>query len=340
LSIAMPFLRRAELASWFTVVLIGCGGSPAAPPVSPHETTPAAASGTASPAKAAGGVPERQKPAVEREPEAVVGLSFEPLSSGVRPGGKVILAAHFRIAPGYRISWKTAGDVGSPTSVVFRAPAGFEVGPVQFPTPERYTTPGGGGIGYEKETAVFVEVKVPGNVRRDDVHRFDLDATWVACRRICATERTAAFVELTTTYGDTRVREIETTLAPFRARVPLPLHDLPSAEASWEKGPRNAFLVVKMPGAVPRDFFSDGSADPKPEKTAITDGELRFAFDEAAGAGSRPLRGIIVASVEGKEAFYDLEAPLADDDASKAAERPRKSKPNSGKKKRLPATSH
>lgn len=262
-------------------------------------------------------------------------LSFEPLSAGVRPGGKVLLAAHFRIAPGYRISWKTAGDVGSPTSVAFRGPPGFELGPVQFPAPERYTTEGGGGIGYEKETAVFVEVKAPGTLRRDGVHRFDLDASWVACKKTCATERTAAFVELATTYGDARVREIETSLAPFRARLPRPLHDLASAEASWEQGPRDATLVVKMPGAVPRDFFSDGSADPKPEKTAFANDELRFVFDEAAGAGSRPLRGVIVASVAGKDAFYDLDAPLAEDEAAGKTEKESgKSSPKRPKKRR------
>jgi hypothetical protein len=108
---------------------------------------------------------------------------------------------------------------------------------------------------------------------------------------------------------------------------------------SWEPTERDATLVVKMPGATPRDFFSDGSADPKPEKTAMADAELRFVYDEAPLPGSRPLRGVIVANVDGKEAFYELEAPLPEDKADekaneKADEKSRQSKTRAAKKKR------
>src|SRR5258707_7947942 len=53
----------------------------------------------------------------ERTPESVVQVTLEPLVTGVRPGRKFLLAAHFRIAPGYRISWTNAGDVGKETVV-------------------------------------------------------------------------------------------------------------------------------------------------------------------------------------------------------------------------------
>jgi thiol:disulfide interchange protein DsbD len=248
-----------------------------------------------------------------------VQLSFEPLVMGVRPGGKLLLAAHFRIASGYRISWKASGEVGQPTTVTFSAPPGFDVGPVQFPAPVRFTVPGGyTGLGYENETAIFVEVKAPGALGRDAVSRFDLDATWVACRRICATEHTAAYVELATTYGDARARDVEASVAPYRARVPVPLASLTDSDASWDTKGRNAVLTVKLPGATPKEFFSDGTADPKPTKTTMSDGELRFVFEEAAKAGDKPLRGVVVASIDGKEAYYDVEAPIAGIEPEKA----------------------
>lgn len=250
----------------------------------------------------------------EPEPETIVQLSFEPLVVGVRPGGHFLLAAHFVIAPGYRISWKYPGEVGTATVVSFRAPAGFEVGPVQFPAPERYTVPGGYvGYGYEKEAAVFVDVKAPGTLRRDDVSRFDLSASWVACKKRCTDEHTDAFVELTTTYGGARAQEVEAALAPMRARLPQPLSRLEGAEQTWEPGGRSAALVVKLPGATPKDFISDASGDPKPTKTALADAEIRFTYDQAPVAGTRPLRGVIVASVGGKDAFYDFEASLPEE---------------------------
>jgi thiol:disulfide interchange protein DsbD len=154
-------------------------------------------------------------------PESVVQVTFEPLVTGVRPGRPFLLAAHFRIASGYRISGKNPGQVGKETVVSFSAPDGFDVGQVEFPTPERYTVPGGYvGFGYQEETAIFVEIKPPKKLKSGAVHRFDLSASWVACKRECATEHTDAFVELVTAYGDVASKETETELAPFRARVP------------------------------------------------------------------------------------------------------------------------
>lgn len=282
---------------------------------------------------------ETDEPA-ERMPEAVVQLSFEPLVTGVKPGRKFLLAAHFRIAPGYRISWKNPGDVGKETVVSVRAPAGFEVGPATFPVPERYTVPGGYvGFGYQNETAVFVEVKAPAALSRGAVHRFDLSASWVACKKECATEHTDAFVELTTTYGNAAAKEVEAGLATFKARLPTPLADVKDAEQKWELG-RNATLVVKVPGSTLKEFISDGKAEPAPKKVAISGGEARFVFDDAPRPGSKPLRGLILASAEnGGDAFFDLDAATpgeqraGDDDASASSKKAKK-KGTDGKKQR------
>jgi thiol:disulfide interchange protein DsbD len=253
-------------------------------------------------------------------------VSLEPLVLGVRPGERFWLAAHFRIAPGYRISWKNPGEVGTATTVAFRAPPGFEVGNVQFPAPERYTAQGSyTGFGYANETAVFVEVKAKPSLGGSDVSRFDIDAGWVACKQECSTEHTSAFVELTTASSEARATEAESALAPFRARLPKPLRDVHEAEARWEA----ATLVVKIPGATPSDFISDGTGDPKPSKTSFASEEARFKFDEAPRPGSRPLRGIVIAKAEGKDAFYDLEAPLPGETAE-----PPPPKQNAPKKRR------
>jgi len=263
----------------------------------------------------------------ERMPEAVVQLSFEPLVTGVRPGRKFLLAAHFRIAPGYRISWKNPGDVGKETVVSVRAPAGFEVGAATFPVPERYTVPGGYvGFGYQNETAVFVEVKAPAALSRGAVHRFDLSASWVACKKECATEHTDAFVELATTYGSAAAKEVEDGLASFKARLPKPLADVKDAEQKWELG-RNATLVVKVPGSTLKEFISDGKAEPAPKKVAISGGEARFVFDNAPRPGSKPLRGLILASAEsGGDAFFDLDAALPGEDPGLRSDGPAKAK--------------
>lgn len=259
----------------------------------------------------------------ERMPDAVVQVSFEPLVTGVRPGRKFLLAAHFRIAPGYRISWQNAGDVGKETVVTFRGPPGFEVGTATFPVPERFAVPGGYvGYGYQDETAVFVEVKAPAALR--GVHRFDLSASWVACKKECATERTDAFVELATTHGAAAAKEVEARLSPFKARLPTPLTDVEGAEQKWELEGHRATLVVTIPGTEPREFWPGATAEPAPKKVAMSGAEIRFAFAEKPGPDARPVRGIVIASEGGKDAFFDLVATSSDAKAKKAKRAQRK----------------
>jgi DsbC/DsbD-like thiol-disulfide interchange protein len=202
------------------ILTSACGGAPTPPPVEPSRSvgsSPEAHEVTTDDSEA----PSSR----ESVPESVVQVTFEPLVTAVRAGRPFLLAAHFRIASGYRISGKKAGEVGKETVVSFTAPDGFEVGQVAFPTPERYTVAGYVGLGYREETVVFVEVKPPKKLKSGAVHRFDLSASWVACKRECATEHTDAFLELATGYGDVAAKQTEAELAPFKARLPTPLAD-------------------------------------------------------------------------------------------------------------------
>jgi DsbC/DsbD-like thiol-disulfide interchange protein len=243
------------------------------------------------------------------DPEASVSVSFEPLVTGIRPGMRFMIAAHFKIAPGYRIGWKAKGDIGRSTVVTFRAPAGFDVGPVQYPAPVRLEDgPRGEWLGYEGETAMFAEVKAPSTVRPDDVVRLDMFVEYAACRDECRVAKSSAFVELEAARGDTRAREEEAELAKFRARLPKPGSHL---DANWQIGSRDATLVVKMKGGTLTDFFSDGSAKPAPLDVNAEGGTLSIRYDEAPGPGTRPLRGVVAAHVDSKETFYDFEVKPA-----------------------------
>jgi thiol:disulfide interchange protein DsbD len=239
-------------------------------------------------------------------PEASVNVSLEPLVAAIKPGSRFLIAAHFRIAPGYRIGWKAKGDVGRATSVTFRAPAGFDVGPIQYPAPQRFTEDDRGEwLGYENETAVFAEVKAPSTVRADDVIRLDLFAEWSTCKDECQVAKTAAFIELEASRGvAARSREVEASLAKFRARLPRPA---PASAFTWEVTPREARLVVRVKGVTLTDFFSDGTARPAPLGVTANDGALAIRYDEAPGPGDRPFRGVIAALVNSREAFYEFE---------------------------------
>jgi len=240
------------------------------------------------------------------DPESAVNVTFEPLVTGIRPGQRFWLAAHFRIQDGYRIGWKAKGEVGRATVVTFRAPAGFDVGPAQFPAPTRFSEKGRGDwLGYEQETVVFAEVKAPSTVRADDVVRLDLFAEWAACRDECRVARTAAFVELEAAHGDARARDAEAAVAKFRARLPKPM---PRIDTIWDVTEKDATLQVKMKGVALTDFFSDGSAKPAPLGITADAGTLLVRYDEAPRPGTRPLRGVLAGTAGSAPAYYEFEA--------------------------------
>ncbi|HVU01390.1 MAG TPA: protein-disulfide reductase DsbD domain-containing protein [Polyangiaceae bacterium] len=332
---------RARAASALLVALApGCGGS-GKPPSDPN------AQAERDREKQQRARAEREKSSrlarldssdlADRPLESVVQVTFEPLVTGVRPGRKFLLAAHFRIAPGYRVSWTNPGDVGKETVVTVSAPPGFEVSPARFPVPERYTVPGGYvGFGYQNETAVFVEVKAPATLSGGGVHRFDLSASWVACKKECATEHTEAFIELATTRGSAAAKDVEAKLSAFQERLPRPLADVKDADRKWEPSGHRSTLLVNLPGAEVRDFWPGAHVDPAPQ--VVASGErLRVVFE--GKPEEKDVRGLVIASENGKEAFYELEANSAEDAESKSTPRPertpgKKAKPKARGKRR------
>src|SRR5690242_7951681 len=105
-------IRAHRPLLWALVLhLAGCGGSEP-PPVHPKSTAKRKDDESDAARQKASRIARLDaEPPAEPAPESVVQVSLEPLVTGVRPGQRFWLAAHFRIAPGYRISWKNPGDV-------------------------------------------------------------------------------------------------------------------------------------------------------------------------------------------------------------------------------------
>src|SRR3954469_14132689 len=64
-------------------------------------------------------------------------------TSGIEPGKPFTVGVVLTIKPGWHVYWKNPGQTGIATSVDFAVPAGFTVGDLQFPVPERFELPGG-----------------------------------------------------------------------------------------------------------------------------------------------------------------------------------------------------
>ena len=278
------------------LALAACGGP------SPARAPEAAAAAPAEPEKSAWPGPAA--------PESVVHAEFQTSAQAVEPRGKFLLAVHFAIEPGYRISWQNPGDVGQSTRVSFEVPEGFSVGPLQFPAPERFQLPGKlVNYGYENDTAIFAEVTAPERLPEGRTFRFDVKADWLACKDDCATEELSAWFELVSARR-APVPELSEELAAHYAAIPQAFDALPKSDLDWNGGTSHPALTLKAAKVKWLDFFPGDREQPKLIRMKPAGEDLRLEF---AAASDKPLRGLAVAEVEGKRSFYDLNVPWPSD---------------------------
>lgn len=289
-----------------------CGG---APPKAPESPAPAPA-------------PEPTRAAAprlfeEEMPDTLVHAAFTTSVEAVAPRAKFLLAVHFDIADGYRISWTNPGDVGRTTEVSFEVPEGFELGEVRFPVPTRFDLPGDlVSYGYQGHTAVFAEVTAPAELAPNRVHRFDAKATWVACKKDCGREELSAYVELVS-MRKAPYAELSDDLAQHYAELPQAFEDLPTATHEWKGSVERPLLALSADKVRWIDFLLDDVARWKLVRVESTELGLNLRF---AGAGGQRLRGLARVERDGKEGYYDVDLPGPEASApqARATRRPTK----------------
>jgi thiol:disulfide interchange protein DsbD len=269
--------------------------SPATPPQAPEAPAPAPAE------------PERSAWPEAPKPESIVVAEFQTSAQAVKPKGKFLLAVHFRIESGWRISWQNPGDVGKSTHVHFEVPEGFSVGPIQFPAPERFELPGKlVNYGYQNETAIFAEVTAPDRLPDGQAFRFDVKADWLACADDCANEELSAWFELASSWRAPEP-ELPASLAASFAAIPRAFSELPESGVDWKVGAKQPALTLKAAEVKWVGFIPGDAEQPKLLTVKPAGEELKLRF--ASAASLTPMRGLAVAEVEGKTAFYDVNVP-------------------------------
>src|SRR5690349_3637523 len=154
-------------------------------------------------------------------PALVEAKGIEPqlVAEGAAPaGGEVDLAIHMRTAPGWHGYWLNPGDAGLPMDVKWQLPAGYTVGPLQYPVPSRLTVAGLMNYVYERDYAVLVRLKVPADAKGTVPIR--ADAHWLACTdKICVPEEGQLSLDLPIGSGMTNRAQFD----EWRRALPRPL---------------------------------------------------------------------------------------------------------------------
>jgi DsbC/DsbD-like thiol-disulfide interchange protein len=295
---SLPVKPDKRRSSALALVLGAFALGACSPPAPPQAPAPTAA-------------PEPQKsawPEPPPAPESVVHAEFQTSAQAIKPGGKFLVAVHFAIESGYRISWQNPGDVGKSTHVEFQVPEGFSVGPLQFPAPRRFELPGKlVNYGYENETAIFAEVTAPERLTEGRAFRFDVKADWLACKDDCATEELNAWFELVSSRSAPEPELPEALAVPF-ATIPQAFADLPESGLDWKGGPAHPALTLKAAEVKWVDFFPGDGEQPKLLKMKRAGDQLELKF--ARASSDKPMRGVAVGEVAGKTSFFDVNVPF------------------------------
>jgi DsbC/DsbD-like thiol-disulfide interchange protein len=145
---------------------------------------------------------EAQRPITERlkgfatmeDPQVTAELIAEHAS--VQPGGGTRIGVHFEMEDGWHIYAHDPGDAGLPTKVLWSAPKGVTVGPLQWPKAHEFLDPGEiRTFGYAGTVVLHSTLALTHNAQTNGAIPIQAQAEWLACKEICVPG--AAYLELT-----------------------------------------------------------------------------------------------------------------------------------------------
>ena len=118
--------------------------------------------------------------------------------AGIQPGAQTRIGVLFQMEHGWHIYAQDPGEAGLATSVVWSAPRGLTIGPLQWPTPRAFSDPGNiQTFGYE-DTVVLSSALTLTSTAEGTVP-IQAEVEWLACRDICIPGSATLTVDLPVT---------------------------------------------------------------------------------------------------------------------------------------------
>ncbi len=292
----------AMLVGAAALAALGCGATSSSPNDAPAPA-PTAAPATAS---ATAGAHAGAASGGDFDPDQLVQMTALADADAIAAGQTVTVAARFDIAEGWHLYWENPGESGLATELEVSAPDGFELGPVRYPGPIRFTSPGPVvSYGYADEVVLSLAARAPATLAPGP-QRFVLSGYWLACREVCV--RGQAEVALTLPAGPQAPAPASqlARLEAHRARLPRPFSELAGSRHSVRRADDALTWHIEIDGAEALSFFPHG------------DSQLDLRGQAPAGDGAlsvtlRPsatrLRGVVAVGVGQGAAFYTIDLP-------------------------------
>lgn len=107
-------------------------------------------------------------------------------NTGTVARGQTFLAAlQFKMEKGWHVYWRNPGDSGEPPKIQWQMPAGFHAGAMEWPAPEKLTSPSIVDYGYENEVLLLVPVRAPANLKSGGAETLGAEVNWLVCSEMC-----------------------------------------------------------------------------------------------------------------------------------------------------------
>ena len=253
--------------------------------------------------------------------------------AAMAPGQTFWVALHQRIAPGWHTYWMNPGDSGEPPRIEWVLPAGFTVGEIAWPFPERIPVGSAMTYGYSGEVVLPIPVTPPADLRPGSRVTLRGHASWLVCEKTCIPEDAPVSLTLPVVAGAPPPHPRGAPLiAAARRSVPIPS----PWPASFVATSEDVTLTVKasdlMPERITEVWFYPARwgaielAAPQRARVETTGIRLDVARGPLRDAVTTPLEGVLVLAerLDGgvaRHAFWvtapprsvagDHEAPLA-----------------------------
>lgn len=215
---------------------------------------------------------------------------------GVLVAGNIAyLGVRFEIAPQWHIYWDGQNDSGMLPLIRLDVPDGFEVLPVQWPTPRRYSV-GGGLLDFvlEGEVLAIVPIRVPAGAAGTTA-RITGRAEWLVCHEACVPGDADLSIEMpVVAEGSSDGRQASPghlgLFERVRKQIPVPLPERGEElgiDVRWD----GRTLVVLSTDASRLEFFPHSTCGDLPDRTSScvgTDGTLRLEL-----VSGEAIRGVL-----------------------------------------------
>ena len=116
-----------------------------------------------------------------------VTATLMPEREAIAPGESIWVGLKLEMAEGWHTYWRNPGDSGLATTIDWQLPPGIEVGPIQWPAPERQPYGPLMNFGYSDEVTLLARLSVAPDVPAGNVV-IAARSTWLVCADICVPE--------------------------------------------------------------------------------------------------------------------------------------------------------